>query len=240
LKARPLLPILILTLAGLACNLPLQTPPAAVSPSPTGSALPAATAAPTSLVASHYFFEEEFSGDFLGWSTVVTRGDADLLDLQTKEGALAFDIGGKRLRAFTLFQGGLYKNVRMDARVVHPHDTDFAADLICRYSKGEGWYQFEVFNSGLFNLYHMKWDEYLKPVPTLLAQGGSPAMRPDANILTMLCQERMLSLYVNGQMAVSYEENQYALALGQVGIGVSSFDAIPLVINFDWVKLATP
>lgn len=240
MKARLFPAILILTLASLACNLPLPTPPAVASPSPTRALPPAVTATWTPLAAPHYFFEEEFAGDFLGWSTVVTRGEADLLDLQTKNGALVFDIGGKKLNAFSLFQGGLYKDVRIDARLVSPDEAGFAANLICRYSKGEGWYQFEVFNSGLFNLYHMKWDEHLSPVSTLLARGGSSAMRSDANVLTMLCKERMLSLYINGQAAITYEENQYALALGQVGLGVSSFDEIPIVVSFDWVKLAAP
>lgn len=240
MKERLIFSILILTLASLACNLPLQTPSAAASPSPTVVIAPAATVTPTPLKARHYFFEEEFTGDFLGWSTVVTNGDPGLLDLRTQDGFLVFDIGQKNLNALSFFQGGAYKNVWIDLRVLNHDKMEYAVNMICRYDKEEGWYQFDIFNSGLFNLYYMTWDEDLKPEPTLLAKGGSNAMRSDSNVLTMVCNDRILSLYVNGKRTVSYEENQYALRAGQVGIGVSSFDDIPVVVKLDWIKLETP
>lgn len=240
MKIRLALALLILTLAGLACNLPASTPPTAASPSPTVFVRPALGATPTPLKARHYFLEEEFTGDFLGWSSIVTSGDPDLLDLRTLDGFLVFDIGERNLNALSFFQAGAYKNVWIDLRVVNADSAGFAVDLICRYNKDNGWYQFEVFNSGLFNLYYMSWDEELKAEPTLLTKGGSNAMRSDSNVLSMVCDDRILSLYVNGQLAVSYEENQYALRAGQVGVGVSSFEAIPLVVQFDWMKLETP
>ena len=244
MNARLIFPILILTLAGLACNLPMlaSTPPAAASPSPTLSAPPALTATPTLLAASHYFFEEQFDADPTGWSTVVTSGDVDLLDLQTKNGALVFDIGDQDLTALSFFQTSIYKNVWIDLHVTNRGGTDHAVNVICRYDKEEGWYQFQIFNSGLFNLYYMSWDENLKPQPTLLAKGGADTMRfaPSSNDLSVICNGRVLSLYVNGRMAVTYEENQYVLPAGQVGIGISSFDEIPVVVQFDWMKLETP
>lgn len=242
MRSRLILSILIFTLAGLACNFPLQTPPAAASPSPTVPVPPAATATPTLLVASHYFFVEEFDAEFSGWSTVVTRGDVDLLDLQTKNGALVFDIGARNLSAISFLPTSLVKNVWIDLRVLNPGGTEFAVNMACRYNRDEGWYQFEIFNSGLFNLYFVTWDDNLKPEPTLLAKGGSDAMRfiPQANTLSMICNDRTLSLFVNGKLAASYEDNEYVLAAGQVGIGVSSFDDIPAVVAFDWLKLETP
>ena len=244
MKSRLTLACLLLTLAGLACNLPMpaSTPPAAASPSPTLSAPPALTATPTLLAASHYFFEEQFDADPTGWSTVVTSGDVDLLDLQTKNGALVFDIGDQDLTALSFFQTSIYKNVWIDLHVTNRGGTDHAVNVICRYDKEEGWYQFQIFNSGLFNLYYMSWDENLKPQPTLLAKGGADTMRfaPSSNDLSVICNGRVLSLYVNGRMAVTYEENQYVLPAGQVGIGISSFDEIPVVVQFDWMKLETP
>ena len=244
MNARLIFPILILTLAGLACNLPMlaSTPPAAASPSPTLFVPPAATATPTLLAASHYFFEEEFDSELTGWSTVVTSGDVDLLDLQTKNGALVFDIGDQNLTAFSFFQTSIYKNVWIDLRVTNRGGTEHAVNIVCRYNKEEGWYQFQIFNSGLFNLYYMSWDDNLKPEPILLAKGVSDAMRfaPASNDLSVICNGRALSLYVNGKLAVSYEENQYVLPAGQIGIGVSSFDEIPVVVQFDWMKLETP
>lgn len=245
MNARLIFIILLLTLAGLACNLPMpaSTPPAAASPSPTLSAPAAtATATPIPLAAAHYFFEEEFDSELTGWSTVVTSGDVDLLDLQVKEGFLVFDIGDQNLTALSFFQTSIYKNVWIDLRVTNRGGTEHAVNVICRYDKEEGWYQFQIFNSGLFNLYYMSWDENLKPQPTLLAKGGSDTMHfaPSSNDLSVICNGRVLSLYVNGRMAVTYEENQYVLPAGQIGVGVSSFDEIPAIVQFDWMKLETP
>lgn len=247
MKFRLTLALLILTITGLACNLPALTQTAspssiAASPSPTVAVPPAVTVTPTLLKARHYFFEEEFTGDLTGWSTVVTNGEPDLLDLRVQEGFLAFDIGDKNLTALSFFQGGSYKNVWIDLRVVNPGGTRHAVNVICRYNKEEGWYQFEVFHSGLVNLYFISWDENLKPQPTLLTEGVSSAMRAgdSANELSMVCNDRTLSLYINGALAVSYEENQYVLRAGQMGFGVSSFGEIPVVVKFDWMKLETP
>ena len=242
MKFRLTLALLVLIFAGLACSLPASPSSTAAGPSPTFPAPSSVTATPTPLTARHYFFEEEFTGDFLGWKTQVTSGDASLLDLATKDGYLVFDIGQKNLNALAFFQAGAYKNVWIDLRVVNQGGTGYAMDLLCRYDNVQGWYQFEVFNSGLFNLYYMQWDSDMHPQATLLTKGGSNAMRPGAapNDLTMICKDRTLSLYIKGELVISYEENQYALRAGQVGIGVSSFEEIPVVVKLDWMKLETP
>ena len=248
MKIRLTLTLLVLTLTGLACNLPLQmaspqgTPPPAASPSPALPVPPAATATPTLLAAQHYFFEEDFNTDLDGWSTVVTSGDVDLLDLRAANGFLVFNIGDQNLNALSFFQAGMYKNVWIDLRVTNPGGTQHAVNIVCRYSKMEGWYQFEIFNSGLANLYYMAWDKALKPQPTLLAEGGSDAMPGGntANLFSVICKDRQLSLYINGRMVITYQENQYVLPVGQVGIGVSSFEEIPVMVEFDWMKLETP
>jgi hypothetical protein len=231
-----------LTTALLACNLPLPPSPAAASPSLTVITAPAASAMPTLLAAQHYFFQEDFSADPSGWSTVVTSGDPDLLDLRAIDGSLVFDIGAKNLDTLSLFQTTLYKNIWLDVKLVNSGGTAYAADLVCRYNKEEGWYQAEVFQSGAYNLYYMTWTEDMKPSPLLLADGVSDVMKPGStpNILSLICKERTLSLYINGRLAVSYVDNQYVLSTGQVGIGVASFEKIPVRVSVDWVKFETP
>jgi len=38
----------------------------------------------------------------------------------------------------------------------------------------------------------------------------------------------------------SFEEKQYALREGLVGIGVSSYDVLPIIVGFDWVTISEP
>lgn len=244
MKLRLILPLLFLTLAGLACNLPASATPVAASPSPAIPTVEVATATPvpTPLKARHYFFEDDFDGDFLGWVTNVTSGDPGLLSINTQQGSLVFDVGQKKLNALAFFQAGAYKNVWIDLRVVNRSETSHAVDMICRYDEDDGWYQFEVFETGLFNLYYVKWDSDQNPQMKLLTKGGSSTMRTGkaANDLTMICKDRLISLYVNGVLAVSHEENQYALHAGQVGIGITTFDEAPVIVALDWFKLETP
>lgn len=242
MKNRLTLAIFVLTIAGLACNLPASTPPVAASPSPTLFIPPAATANVTPLAPARAFFEENFNTDVTDWSALVTSGDVDLLDLRVQKGFWVFDIGGRDLNALAFYQPNIYKNVRMDFRVKDQGGTAHAIHAVCRYTKEEGWYQFEIFNSGLYNLYYFVWDEDMKPKSTLLLKGASDAMREGlaGNEFSVICNERALTLYVNGQMAASYVDNQYVLRAGQIGLGVSSFEQLPVRVEFDWVKFVLP
>ncbi len=258
---RRLLTSLLLLTASLACGIPLraatQTPPfdfasrstpegqdtlasAATSPalsSPTIQ-LPSPNPAPTG---STRYFVDEFNSDATGWTTFVTSGEAGLWDLRVENGFWVFNLGGKNINAFTLYQES-YINVRMDFRVVNRGEDAYKVSLLCRYNEKDGWYQFDIFNTGLYNIYYFAWDKDKKPSSLLLAEGRSDAMRATAegNDFTMICKDQDLSLFINGTEARSINESRFFLREGQVGVGISSFTHLPVILGFDWLMISVP
>ncbi|PJH76628.1 MAG: hypothetical protein CO064_00220, partial [Anaerolineae bacterium CG_4_9_14_0_8_um_filter_58_9] len=62
----------------------------------------------------------------------------------------------------------------------------------------------------------------------------------DVNEYTAICSGETLALYINGIEAKTFTEKRYRLREGQVGIGVSSYDALPIIVNMDWVTISEP
>ena len=73
----------------------------------------------------------------------------------------------------------------------------------------------------------------------MLANGGSNEvnMGRGVNDYTIMCFDNTLSLYINGVHTHTLEENKFVFHEGQVAIGVSSFDALPIIVEFDWVAI---
>ncbi len=214
LKFRPSL-LFLLIIANLACGFS-----AATQTSPAPAATPLARPSPTMGLASPIsastessrYFVEEFNADVTGWTAFVTSGEAGLLDLRVEGGFWVFDLGGKDLHAFALYGSETYHDVRLDVRVVNRGVTAEMVSLICRYSEKDGWYQFDIFNSGIYNIFYFAWDEEKQASPIL----------------------------VNGREARTLTESRFFLREGQVGVGVSSFTRLPVRVDFDWVKISLP
>ena len=242
-----LLLILPLLLASLACGIELTTPTptqmVSISPSPVLASPTIKPPEPTATLApSRRYFVNDFNVETTDWSTIVTSGEPGLLDLRVEKGFWVFDLGGRNLNAIAIYQPESYKNVRIDFSVTNRGDSANSLSVICRYNEKEGWYQYEIFNSGLYNLYYVVWDKDKHPSPTLLAHGGSNAIRAgrDFNEFGVVCDERDIKLYVNNQFTKSYTDNQFVLRDGQIGIGVSSFNRLPILLDFDWLKVSLP
>ncbi len=212
---------------------PSPLPPTPISPPPS----PTATFAP-----SARYFLENFNAEVKGWSTIITSGEPGLLDLSAKDGNWVFDLGGKNLHVLALYDLEAYKNVRIDFSVKSLGEDAYSLNILCRYTKNNGWYQYEIFNTGLYNLYYVTWDQNAQPNPVLLAEGGTDAIHagPASNQFTVICKDRALDLYINDQLVRSYTDNQYVLLQGQIGIGVFSFERAPVRLAFDWLKVSLP
>jgi len=231
-----------------ACTFPSFSPtPLAAIPNTSVPTVPSdpstAPVAPTAtFVPSTRYFQNDFnSPDLTDWKTFITAGEPGLFDFRVENGFLLFDIGGKHLSDFVLYQPETYKNLRLDIRLVNQKDSPYALNLVCRYYEQSGWYQYEVFNSGAYNLYYVVWDTNDLPDPTLLAEGVADSMLPGnaSNEVGFVCNDRDLDLYVNGQLVRSYTDNEYVLRDGRVGVGIASFDSTVLVA-LDWLKIAIP
>ena len=186
------------------------------------------------------FYVEEFDPDSNtvgAWSWLLTNGDESGFDIYTEEGKLIFDITGKQIYSYFLYDPWLYEDVRVDAITENRGKNNNNVSLVCRYTD-YGWYEFSIANNGLWWIY--AYDPNSSPQYVLLANGGSTAvnMGKDVNEYTIMCFGNTLALYINGIEVHTLQENKYGFDEGQIGIGVSSFNVLPIIVEFDWVAIS--
>jgi hypothetical protein len=111
--------------------------------------------------------------------------------------------------------------------------------LICRYDPDEGWYEFNIANSGLYDIlfYDLK-DPHYKQI----ADGGSTAIHSgkEVNTYMAVCSGKTLRLYINGEEVRKLDETRYALKEGQVGVSVSSFNVYPIEVDIQSITIDYP
>jgi hypothetical protein len=154
---------------------------------------------------------------------------------------MVFDVSSKYLYTYVLYDPYNYKDVAVEARVENRGTNNNNISLICRYSD-EGWYEFNIANSGLYNIYAATYNASGDVVYNFLADGGSNKIRSgkEINEYKIICRERKLSMYINGFETRSLEDNKYVLRDGQVGISASSFDDLPVKVEVDWITISEP
>ncbi len=224
-----------------------EAPPTAGPPTATVPPVPTAIP-PTATAESQQFFTEEFDKDLKYWPTFLIDGNNSVLQtntsaaslLKTEEGALRFDLQRPYLWAYVTYDPFDYKDVRVDARVENRGTNDNNISLICRYSKDRGWYEFNVANNGLYWI--------LNAVPKAsgyvayreVATGGSNLIKQglEVNEYGIICNGNSLTLFINGKSIKEVKDS--ALSSGKVGLSVSSFNQLPVKVDFDWVKISQP
>ena len=182
------------------------------------------------------FYFEDFEPDSTTvdyWSWFLTSGNENEFDIYTQGGNLVFDINGYDIYSYFSYDPWFYENVRVDVKAENRGQNNNNVSLICRGTE-DGWYEFSIANNGLWWIWAYDGDY------TMLANGGSNAvnMGKGVNEYTIMCYDQTLALYINGVETHIMQENNFAYREGQVGIGVSSFDVLPIVVEFDYVNIS--
>jgi hypothetical protein len=182
------------------------------------------------------FYVEEFDPDsntVSSWSWFLTNGDESGFDIYTENGNLVFDITGRQIYSYFVYDPWFYEDVRVDAIAENRGKNNNNVSLICR-ATDVGWYEFSIANNGLWWIYAYDGDY------TMLANGGSTAvnMGKGVNEYTIMCSGNVLALYINGSEVHTLREDNFSFREGQVGIGVSSFDVLPIIVEFDWISIS--
>ena len=227
----------------------VEQPPATQAPEQPQTEEPAAVAteAPVEQPSSsaEQFFTEEFDGGIENWSKLNVTGsketNPDGLTLEVDDSRLVFDFSTKQLYVYLFYDPFEYENVTVEALAENRGMNDNNVSLICRYSD-EGWYEFNVFNSGLYNILYGFYKADGSINYARIADGGSTKIKAgkESNTYKITCNDRKLSLYINGTETRVVEDNQYVLRKGKIGIGASYFDQLPIKIEYDWVKISEP
>jgi hypothetical protein len=194
------------------------------------------------------FYTEEFDGDISNWTYFVTKNATNANeDSETapyaEDGYLIFDLNDW-LNVYAMYDPYTYDNVRIDVSVDNRGVNSNRINLLCRYSD-EGWYEVSVANHGLYDFWVFDGakQSYIK-----IADGGSTKIKPgkEINDYTLVCNDRNLTLYINGIETRTYTDNKYAFRRGQVGIGASAGvdwqtnNDLPVKVEFDYIQISQP
>ena len=218
---------------------PTPIPPTPIPPTP----VPPPTTVPVSPTPEQQkFFTDEFDDGKGDWSYFLTNGDDSDLDFYANNGMLVFDISGTYVYSYAVYEPEVYDNVRIDVSVTNRGDNTNNVSLLCRYDPKKGWYEANIFNSGLYDILYGQWKAGQNGAAYAeLYSGGSNAIRTGmtTNTYTMICEDNKISLYIN-DTKVRTVGSEFGLSRGQIGIGASSFQRYPVSLDFDWVKISEP
>lgn len=229
---------------------PVSNPPT-TAPEPTQ--VPPTDVPPTEVVVTEppapemqQFFTEEFDTPLSGWDILTVTGsdkaDADKVKVEPRDGKLVWDFDSESLYYYLFYNGYTYDDVRLDLRADNRGRNNNSISLICRYDPEVGWYEFNIANSGVYDITYAEVKSNGDIAYNYISDGGSNAIKQgkDVNEYGISCKGNELTLYINGDEVKTVTEKKYALRSGQVGMSVSSFNVLPILIEMDWVKISEP
>jgi hypothetical protein len=231
---------------------PVQVIPTEAPPQPTEA--PPTEIAPTELPATEppappaqQFSTQEFDDPLSGDWSVFTITDPNLSDLdkvtvEADGGNLVWDIDSEYVYYYLFYNAFTYEDVKVEARANNRGKNNNSVSLICRYDEEIGWYEFNIANNGLYDILYAEVLENGKIRWNRIANGGSNAIQQgkDVNEYSATCQGDELTLNINGDEVISIKDKKYGLRSGQVGVSVSSFNVLPILIEMDWFKISEP
>jgi hypothetical protein len=226
-----------------ACQPTTKSTPLPLSLPPTQTAVPSLEAtAPLALTATFApaprDFTENFDSSSPYWSTFGANNFVP--DVQLQNGFLVFNLTQTNDWADTIYNAQDYQDVRVDAQVEIRAGNDGTVGVVCRYSQANGWYEFNIYADQTYMLVYGQW---LSPgiaryMP--LHRVGSEKIKAGVNQIGLGCQGNVLTPYINNVRMPVYEDNKVGLKNGNIGLTASSFNNVPLVAAFDWVKVSEP
>ena len=199
------------------------------------------------------FFTEEFEGGNENWSYFVVDGSKNVPEfaddaigknssLFTEDGLLIFDLNDEYQWVYAFYDPYEYMNVSMEVVAENRGVNDNNISLICRYTENEGWYEFNIANNGLYWIYHAIVNPEGRVVYSKLADGGSNKVKQgkEINTYAITCEDRTLTLYINGIEHRQLDDNRFVLRNGQVGVSISSFRLLPARVEIHSVTISEP
>lgn len=222
---------------------PTQPPPPAqatdteAAPAPTDP-----PSAPTS-----QFFTEEFDSPLSSaWDILTVTGsdnaDPDKVTVEAKDGFLVWNFDSPQVYYYMFYNAFEYEDVTIDVRADNRGKNTNSVSLICRYDPEVGWYEFNIDNGGLYNILYAEVNKDGDIGYNLITNGGSTKIHQgkDVNEYSITCKGESLSLSINGDEVKTISEKNYRLRKGQIGMSVSSFNVLPIIIEMDWLKVTEP
>jgi hypothetical protein len=209
----------------------------------TGQSEEAATEAPSSSDLEP-FYTEEFDQELETWSNFMTTGTDNQVETFVDSGSLFVSLSpdeDKIPRYYLVDNNFEYSSVQLEVTTTNHGNNANGVSLICNYND-VNWYEFIVSNSGLYTIYAYDPTAVVSRGYVPLANGGSPAIKSgqSTNTYTAVCNGNELSLFINGNLEITFDETQYNLASGRIGIGASSPQMLPVNVSFESLTVSEP
>jgi hypothetical protein len=218
-----------------------STPIAAtLTPSPPATATQTLTPAPTlTPTPVPLFFTEEFNTDLGAWVSFQTGGaEAPIVGL--KNDLLRIDFQSPNTWYYAIHNAHEYSNIFVSAKFLGTPTGSIG--VICDYSESNGWYEFNLASDGIYNVLFGQWLAVGIAQYTPIATNTTEYLKAgklDYEI-GLTCQGNILLLHINGKLFRKLDVTRYGLAGGRIGITASSFEEVPMIATFDWVKVEEP
>jgi WD40 repeat protein len=208
-------------------------------PDPTPTSVPTVAPSP-----DEAFYTEEFDGSLDAWIDFMVTGLDNQVSTSIEDSSLFVELSpfeDKLPRYYILNDAFTYSEVQIEAVVTNIGNNANGVSLICQYTD-DGWYEFRVSNAGLYSI-----DAY-DPSNTSnqgymeLAAGGSAAIKSgqSTNTYTAICSGSELSLIINGALVNTVSDTSYQYSEGNVGIGISSPNLLPVDVSFESFSVSSP
>ena len=132
--------------------------------------------------------------------------------------------------------------MRVDALFEPRGNEPSSTGVICRYSEEKGWYEFNISRDGTYNILLGQWlaEGIVQYAPILYDE--SEYIKPDlpAFEIGLACQESTLWVYINGKLIRKVDVARFGLSAGKIGLAVASFENVPVISAFGWMKVEEP
>lgn len=220
--------------------LPTITPPPPTPIPFTSTPAPTSTPSPSPTPLPRYF-TTKFDVSLAGW-VILQAGSEAAPNVNAESGKLQLRMDIPYTWLYALYGAHDYDNVRVDTQFVNNALTPVSIGLICRYSEAKGWFEYNISTDGTYNVLYGKWlangiVEYLP-----ITFGSSKEIQPSGSVqqIGLTCSDTTLLLYIDNQPIRQVNVSRYELSEGKVGIAVASYENVPVVTAFDWVKIEAP
>jgi hypothetical protein len=212
---------------------------------PTATSRPTATPAPTATVTprpAQRYFTEEFDQPPDHWNFIQFFGDDQSQPPVVEDGNLVFDVNSAVTWLYALYAPYDYQDVSLEMSASNRGSDQNAVGLVCRYDQEQGWYEFNVSNDGRYSILYGEWlaEGISRYSPIVSGDASKLNSGSEANQYGFTCQGKVLTVFINGIQFRSIEENRFGLETGKVGVTVSSFQYLPVIVGVDWVKISQP
>jgi hypothetical protein len=256
--------VALLLVVGMACSAlggggdtptqpPPPTQPPAQQPTQTEAAPPTEvppteeppTEQPTAVPEVPRFFTEEFDSPLTSdWDILTVTGsdsaDPDKVIVDAQGGKLVWDFDSEYVYYYLFFNAFTYEDVTVDVSADNRGRNNNSISLICRYDPDVGWYEFNIANNGLYDIIYAEVASDGDIDYQTIVNGGSNSINQgqEVNEYSITCKGDELSLTINGDDVKTITHK--TLREGQVGMSVSSFNVLPILIEMDWFKISEP